>query len=56
MLNASIDYAIRRILGVPSIDALMMKARLTYLGRIIRDNPVDLMSVLHTRPNDIVLP
>jgi lactam utilization protein B len=41
------DFEVRAQLQVMPIDALMMKARLRYLARILRNRPADLIAVLH---------
>jgi hypothetical protein len=45
------DYQVRTLLAQPSIDCYLMKARLNYLKRVIRNNPRSLTAILHLRVN-----
>ena len=46
------DLEVRRKLQAPSIDSLMLSARMRYLKRIISLRPTALISVLHMSTND----
>jgi hypothetical protein len=50
------DIEVRRKLGVKSIDAYLMIARLNYLGRVLRSRPTTLIALLHFRSGDKRLP
>ncbi|CAK0802742.1 unnamed protein product, partial [Prorocentrum cordatum] len=50
------DVTERDRLGRASIDCLMMRARLRYLGRLLRSQPSALLATLSTRPKDRPLP
>ncbi|CAK0891389.1 unnamed protein product, partial [Prorocentrum cordatum] len=50
------DVTVRDRLGRASVDCLMMRARLRYLGRLLRSQPSALLAMLSTRPKDRPLP
>ena len=50
------DAEVRAQLQMMQIDAIMMKARLRYLARIVRNKPIDLVTLLHQRVNGKCLP
>jgi hypothetical protein len=50
------DLQIRAILKAPSIDCVIAKMRLAYLGRIVRLRPRALLGLLHLRKGDVRLP
>ena len=43
------DYQVRTLLAQPSIDCYLMKARLNYLKRVVRNNSRLLTAMLHLR-------
>ena len=45
------DAGVRAKLKAPSIDCLMMRARLRYLGRVLRNKPQALLAILAVRVN-----
>ena len=45
--NALNDLGVRRSLGVDSVDALLLIARMRYLGRLVRQRPPTLVALLH---------
>ena len=45
--NALTDLGVRRALGVDSVDALLLIARMRYLGRLVRQRPPTLVALLH---------
>ena len=47
--NGKTDLEVRRQLGVPSIDCILLTARMRYLVRIVREAPSTLIAVLHFR-------
>ena len=50
------DYEVRLQLGVPSVDCILMRARLRYFKRIAMTKPVSLMALLASRPGGKMLP
>ena len=50
------DVEVRRALGVASIDAMLLTARLRYLGRLVRQRPATLLGLLHFRSGARRLP
>ena len=46
------DAQVRRLLCAPSIDCLIAKQRLRYLGRIVRTHPRGLIGLLHIRAGE----
>ena len=50
------DLQVREKLGVPSVDCVLMSARLRYLGRLVRHRPQTLISLLHSQRESSVLP
>ena len=50
------DIAVRKKLQLPSLDCLLVRARLRYLGRILRRKPPALLALLGSRPKDRQLP
>ena len=51
------DILVRTELEQPSVDCLLVRARLRYMARIIRSQPRDLMALLHLRSrSDTPLP
>ncbi|CAK0884901.1 unnamed protein product, partial [Prorocentrum cordatum] len=54
--RAETDLEIRTRLKQPSLDCLVMRARLRYLGRLVRSSPPALLALLAARPGGARLP
>ena len=50
------DLEVRKQLTMPSLDCLVARARLRYLGRIIRSRPASLLAILGSKPAGKSLP
>ena len=50
------DIQIRVLLKVPSVDCLIARLRLSYLGRVVRSRPRGLTGLLHMRSGDKRIP
>ena len=49
--GAGSDLEFRTVHRIPSIDCVLARARLTYLGRLVRARPPSLSAVLRQRPS-----
>ncbi|CAK0862941.1 unnamed protein product [Prorocentrum cordatum] len=54
--HSETDLEIRTRLKQPSLDCLVMRARLRYLGRLVRSSPPALLALLAARPGGARLP
>ena len=54
--HAATDLAVRQSLKMPSIDWLFTRARLRYMARILKNEPVTLAALLAARPSGEPMP
>ena len=50
------DIQVRRRMGAPSVDCMLMAARLRYASRVVKLSPPSLIAVLHFRREGVQLP
>ena len=54
--NEMTDLAVRKLLRQPSVECLVARARLLYLGKLVRRRPRHLLGLLGLRRHECVLP